>query len=149
MTKEKQTEENHRFFVQSVVENQAVWYLQKADGCARSLSVNQEHDVYLFWASKHAAEKCAQDEWHDYTPTKVILSEFMEVWCIPLYEQEVLMGPQWTTDLLGKEIHPLLLLRELIQEVRLKDKEEQLSLLLFDDLCDIEQVVDEVLDEAV
>lgn len=131
-------------FLQKIVKEGVIWYLHKEEGCAVSASQNSELNVYLFWDSKSAAQQCAINEWNEYQPKKIKLVEFLEVWCIPLYEQEVLMGTNWNTDLIGEEHHPLQLLKDLIHEIRLQNKEEKLQLLLFEDLCEIELAIAEV-----
>jgi hypothetical protein len=145
MNQKEQAAEQHQSFLEKVVKNGVVWYLhQGEEGCAMCPSTATELPVYLFWDSKSTAQKNAINEWAEYVPQKVKLAAFLEVWCIPLYEQEVLMGTNFTTDLVGQENHPLELLKQLINQVRRQNKEEQLDLLLFDDLCDIELAIAEV-----
>ncbi len=144
MENKKIADQNYQVFIQKAVENEVVWYLATEKGCAMCQSNDSELGVYLFWGAKSAALKSAKHEWQDYEPKKIKLAEFMEVWCIPLYEQEVLIGANWTEELLGVEINPLDLLKDLIAEIRRQNQEEKLNLLLFDDLCDMELAISEV-----
>ncbi len=137
--------QNHQQFLEKVVRNEVIWYLHTGEeGCASCPSAVVDLDVYLFWDSKSAAQQAATAEWADYEPRKIKLAAFLEVWCFPLYEQEVLMGTNFNTELIGQENHPLQLLKDLIAQIRRQNTEEDLDLLLFDDLCDVELAIAEV-----
>ena len=146
MNKVELSEEKHATFLTTVAERCFVWYLQKDEGAAVCGSVDGERTVYLFWPTKAAAQTCAVDEWVGYEPVKVPLAEYLEVWLIPLYEQGHLIGTNWGSDLNGKEMNPLELSLELVNRIRIADKEERLNLLMFDDLFELEMVVKEALE---
>lgn len=129
-------------FVKKIIKEEVVWYLSKDEGSACCPSIQSESLlVYPFWHRKREAVECAIQEWSGYTAKKIRLTEFLEVWCIPLFENDILLGIGFDKKMQGTEVHPLILLDQLIQEIQLQKKEPRIKLKLYDDL---DQIKDEI-----
>lgn len=147
MNIEELSERNYAQFIKKVVKQNEVWYLHKDGGSAVSPSAkNVDLVVYPFWSDSFYAKVCANNEWAGYKPKAIALTEFLEVWLIPLYQDRRLIGTNWNEELLGKEMNPAQLLLELIKEINRKNVEHQLKLLMYDDLADLEHLAKDLLD---
>ncbi|MCP4443210.1 MAG: DUF2750 domain-containing protein [Aureispira sp.] len=142
------SERNYAQFIKKVVKQNKVWYLNKDGGSAVSPSTNRDLVVYPFWSDSFYAKVCANNEWEGYKPKAIPLTEFLEVWLIPLYQDRRLIGTNWNEELLGKEMNPAELLLALIKEINRKNVEHQLKLLMYDDLADLEHLAKDLLEGA-
>ncbi len=106
-------------FVTECVATQQIWGLKSELGWTVAVSNQFENaQVYVFWSSKQAAERCAKEEWEDYKPATISLSEFLEDWCVGIFEENSLIGVQWDYDLCGEETESMELAQQLIQEIK-------------------------------
>jgi hypothetical protein len=139
------TEENYNKFIQTIVETEAVWGLTKDETWATSSSNEfEDAEVILFWSDKNGAAACAEDEWSTYVPESVTLVEFLENWCVGMYSDALLVGPNWNSDLTGKEIEPLTIALEIIEE--LKQRGKTLEFTQYDSQQEFEEQVVEALE---
>lgn len=69
-----------------------------------------------FWSDRAYAAQCAKDEWSDYTPILIPLQDFTETWLPGMANDNVLVGVNWNTHLIGAEVNPLKLKEQLQKE---------------------------------
>jgi hypothetical protein len=142
------TEASYRQFIQKVVETDAVWGLTKDDTWATSSSNEfEEAEVILFWSEDKGAVSCAEDEWATYRPESISIVEFLENWCVGMYSDALLVGPNWSSDLTGKEVEPLVMALDVIQELKAKNK--TLEFTQYDSQEEFEEQVVEALEGDV
>jgi hypothetical protein len=108
----------HQRFVRRVVELGKVWGLHTDDGWVVSPSNDGERSVMPFWSDRAYAAQCAADEWHGYEPTAIPLQSFLEQWLPGMANDDVLVGTNWNAQLIGVEVAPADLLRELTDAAR-------------------------------
>ncbi|GET46806.1 DUF2750 domain-containing protein [Capnocytophaga felis] len=111
-------------FIHKILENGLVFYLKnKKEVAVCSSNVffieenNQPISVFPFWSSKLKAESCQKEEWKNYEVVEISLADFMEFWCLGMYEDGVAVGIDFDENLCGEEEIPIDLLKEIINEV--------------------------------
>ena len=106
--------EQYRRFIRFVKEERVVWGLKSKDGWATAPS-NKFEDVTVipFWSHKTYARRVANDEWPDSTPTPIELDKFVDSWLKGMHGDGYLVGINWNADLMGKEVEPKDLARDL------------------------------------
>lgn len=109
---------NHKRFTTEVVKTGKVWGLLVDENWAVSPSTEYENaEVLLFWSNEQDANNCATDDWSDYKPQTVELTEFIEQWLPGMYEEGIVVGTNWTPALEGLELDPLSLAIEIVNEL--------------------------------
>jgi hypothetical protein len=104
-------------FVKSVRKNKLIWGLKSKDGWAIAPSNDYEDtNVMPFWSHRAYAERVAIDEWKYYQPTSIAFDEFIDCWLKGMSEDGYLAGIEWNAHLIGKEIEPIELARDLLAE---------------------------------
>ncbi|MGF6949052.1 hypothetical protein QF028_001557 [Neobacillus sp. B4I6] len=117
-------------FIKSVSESKTVWGLKSEDGwCVYESNDNKDTGVMLFWSEEVYARQCAVEEWMHYKPTSIPLDKFIN-WLYKMNADDLLVGVNWNTNLIGLEVDPFDLYKELgevvlleIYEVREKIKQ--------------------------
>ncbi|MFD2244666.1 DUF2750 domain-containing protein [Pontibacter ruber] len=138
-------EKRYQDFITEVVETETVWGLTHEDTWATSSSYEfEDTEVILFWSDKAGAAACAEDDWAEYEPESISLVEFLENWCVGMYGDELLLGANWNTDLTGKEVEPLVIALEIINE--LKEHGKSLEFTQYDSQEEFEEQVIEALE---
>jgi hypothetical protein len=121
-------EQQYKVFVEKVVAAEEVWGLEGAEGLAISSSgAEEERDVILFWSAETLAQAVAADEWAAFKPSSMPLAEFLENWLTGMHNDEILAGTDWNASLQGKEVEPLLLALDLVNEAIARGKSVELS----------------------
>ncbi|MBD1396319.1 DUF2750 domain-containing protein [Pontibacter sp. JH31] len=121
-------EANYRKFIQQVVDTNAVWGLTHDETWATSSSAEfEDAEVILFWSDAAGAQACAEDDWKDYKPESISLVEFLENWCVGMYGDQLLLGPDWDASLSGREMEPLIVALDVINELKHKGKSLEFS----------------------
>ncbi len=106
-------------FITKVVSTQQIWGLKSEEGWAVAMSnLYDKAEVYVFWQTQDAAQQCSKEEWKDYKPEKISLAEFLEDWCVGIFEENSLIGVQWDYNLCGGEIEPMELAQQIIGEIK-------------------------------
>ncbi|WP_158968631.1 DUF2750 domain-containing protein [Paraglaciecola sp. L3A3] len=85
-------------FMAQVKTTQTLWALQDkaSEGWVVLDSINFENaDVMPVWSSMVLAKKHCVDEWQDYVPMAISLSDWLEYWVEDLAEDNVLIGVEW------------------------------------------------------
>lgn len=125
--------DNHERFVRRVVECGQVWGLKGDNGWAFAESnENEETSVLLFWSDEPYARR-AQSEFTEYTPATISLFDFLYRWLPGMTRDGLLVGTNWTGDLVGIETDPFNLREEIEAKLspeltaQYKTKYEELS----------------------
>ncbi|MBC5991487.1 DUF2750 domain-containing protein [Pontibacter cellulosilyticus] len=138
-------EKSYKKFIKTIVETNKVWGLAKDDTWATSSSAEfEDTEVILFWSDQAGAKACAEDDWADYTPESITVVEFLENWCVGMYSDALLVGANWTSDLSGKEVEPLEVALDVVQELKAQDK--TLEFTQYDSQQEFEEQVIEALE---
>ena len=112
------TRESHERFVERVATSKLVWGLKSDEGWAVSPSNDYEGvDVMPFWSDRAYAKRAATDEWKNYVPTSIPLDLFVDRWLKGMNEDGTLVGTNWDAHNFGREVEPVELARELLDEV--------------------------------
>jgi hypothetical protein len=137
--------QKHQQFIKDVCKTGVVWGLENKDGFAMASSAEFENsegeasEVLCFWSDIALAKACANDEWKGYATAEIELGDFMENWCIGMFEDELLAGTNFDEDLTGHELDPLDLIIDLCKE--LKQSNQKIS---FENYADIDEFIEEV-----
>ena len=136
--------ERRELFIKRAVRGDKLWGLKSDEGWATAESVESEEVlVYPFWGDEESASSCSVDEWNHYEPTPIELNEFIESWCIGLQQDENLIGAGWNEELDGEEVQPVLVMKELIAEVKRKKPDYELK--YFGSLKELEEGIEEII----
>ena len=101
-------------FLKRVSESKTVWGLESVDGwCVSGSNEYEDTVVMLFWSDEAYARQCAVEEWSHYKPTSISLKEYMNGWLPGLNQDELLVGVNWNAKLIGLEVEPSELFKEL------------------------------------
>lgn len=140
----------HERFVKKVCDTKIVFGLKNDDGFATSSS-NEFDDkdgnpieLICFWAERALANSCRKSDWENYELVELSLEEFIENWCVGLYNDELLVGTSFDQNMFGYEVEPLELILEIIEE--LKSKQIGLALRKYADIEELEEQVKEIVD---
>ncbi len=104
-------------FIDQTLETGVVWNLIHSDGfaiCESEQSANIS--VMPFWSSKTEAQAACTDEWQDYRPNPLEFDDFIDHWLHGMAEDEVYVGINWTDELAGVEIEPVILIDDLLAD---------------------------------
>ncbi|MFT6208531.1 MAG: hypothetical protein ACJA0T_002454 [Colwellia sp.] len=88
-------------FLVDVKNNQSFWALQEksAEDWVVLDSINFENtEVMPLWSSQELAQKHCVNEWQEYVPTKITLSDWLEFWLEDLSEDGVIVGINWQEE---------------------------------------------------
>lgn len=135
----------HEQFINQVCQTGYVWGLENKDGFAMTSSAEyvdtdgNAFEVLCFWSEMSLAKACMNEEWEMYKPAKIEVGEFMENWCIGMFEDELLVGTNFDKELTGYELEPLDLILELCDELKKKGTRVK-----FENYADIEEFMEEV-----
>ena len=142
--------DSYYHFIREVVTTQTVYCLRDVQSeyvaaCTSNDFVSQDQEeevgVFVFWSEKEAAEACQKEEWEEYKVDEIPLSEFMEEWCLDMYQDDIVAGINFSSDLYGYEESALELLKTLIDEV--EAQRVSLSFNSFTSLDDLKEYVKE------
>lgn len=88
-------------FFAEVKATQMLWalYDSKGDGWVVADSTNYEDAESMpLWSTESGAQKCCVDEWADYTPRQISVSDWLEHWFEELKDDGLLIGLDWQDD---------------------------------------------------
>lgn len=140
---------NHEKFIAKVCETHIVYALESEDGFATSSSNELEDEdgepvgIICFWSEKSGANACAKNDWDNFKPVEIDLTDFMENWCIGIDNDGLLIGTNFDQNLFGYEIEGYELILELIK--KLGQSNNSLSFEKFKDLEDFKNQVENAL----
>ena len=115
-------------FIRNIVKDKVIFHLKKNKEqavCASNTffieETNEALPVFPFWSDRAMAESCKKEEWATYQVTEISLSDFMEFWCLGMFEDGVVAGIDFDENLYGEEDVPTELLKKIIEEVEKMD----------------------------
>lgn len=88
-------------FLADVKSTQSFWALQEKSGEDWVVldSINfEDTEVMPLWSTQELAQKHCVDEWQQYVPTKITLSDWLEFWLEDLGEDGVIIGINWQAE---------------------------------------------------
>jgi len=138
--------QQHERFIKDVCESGIVWGLGSKSGYATSGSNDYEDaegnqlSVICIWSSKDMAVLCAKEDWAEFEPVEVPLDEFIENWCVGMFENSMLAGTNFGENMFGVESNPLDLIVELAKE--LKKIRKTIPLKLYKGMDDLLREID-------
>ncbi|RFZ90415.1 DUF2750 domain-containing protein [Mucilaginibacter conchicola] len=98
----------YKTFVEKAAANRSVWGLKGKGGWANAeSSTNEENAVIPFWNDRTQAKNCARDDWKGFLPTEILLSDFLENWCIEMAGSDAQAGINWNAQMQGIEVEAL------------------------------------------
>ena len=128
----EQSRDNHRRFVERVVDSETVWMLNMGEGAAYCESNNDEQrPVLMFWSDRAYAQRVRNSGFEDCEIESLSLFEFLFRWLPGIAGDGAIIGTNWTGDLCGLEIEPLALQDELIAAMpreRLQEFQDRLRI---------------------
>jgi len=148
---EQELLDSYYHFIREVVATGTVYCLRDAQSeyvaaCTSNQFVTQDQEeqvgVFAFWSDKEGAKACQKEEWEEYTISEIPLAEFMEDWCLSMYQDDIVAGINFSKDLYGHEESPIELLNALISEV--EANKVILSFKGFTSLDDLKEYVKEI-----
>jgi Protein of unknown function (DUF2750) len=140
----------HEKFIKTICETGIVYGLENEEGFATSFSNEYENEagepieLICFWGEKDAATACAKNDWSSFNVTEISLVEFVENWCIGMHNDEILAGTAFDDNLFGAEIEPLVIVYQVIEE--LKHTGKTLALTQYENLEELEALVNDNLE---
>lgn len=91
-----QLQQRHEEFIKKICKTEKVYGLENQVGFATLDSANYEDEngksmpVMCFWSNRNGARACAKDKWKSYEPSEIQLAEFIEEWCVGMYNEGLL-----------------------------------------------------------
>lgn len=85
-------------FMAQIKDTQQLWALQdkSSEDWVVLDSVNFENtDVMPVWSNAELAQEHCTDEWQDYVPKAITVSEWLEFWVEDLASDDVMIGIEW------------------------------------------------------
>jgi len=116
------TQAKHHTFIKNIVASKTVYSLKNDEGFATAYSNEYEHEdgepveIICFWSDAESATACAKDSWDGFTLAELTLEDFIESWCAGMYEDELLVGSEFDTNMLGQETEPLEVILQILNE---------------------------------
>jgi Protein of unknown function (DUF2750) len=113
-------------FISTVCASRKIYMLQSDEGFANSTSnaYTDENDepieLICFWSTEALATACMADEWKDFEITDISLEEFIENACIGISNDDMMIGVDFDSNLIGFEADPLELILDLLEEIETK-----------------------------
>lgn len=88
-------------FLADVKPTQIIWALQdkSSEDWVVLDSINfEETDVMPIWSTAELAQKQCSEEWQDYIPAEITLTDWLEFWIEDLNEDGVIIGINWQSE---------------------------------------------------
>lgn len=130
-------------FIQTIVQNDKLFVIEDKESAGMSQSLLFQNEdgspvgVICFWSEQKLAQNCCVEDWENYRPQEICLASFIEDYLIPTYNESLIGGLDFNTNMEGIEADPLHIMELLIAELRLKNKRIELE--HFKNLNDLEQ----------
>jgi hypothetical protein len=113
-------------FIKTICKTRKVYLLQSEEGFANSTSNDytdendQPIELICFWSSEELANACQADEWSDFEITDISLEEFIENACIGISNDDMMIGIDFDSHLIGYEADPLEHILEVLNELSIQ-----------------------------
>ena len=100
-------ESNFQRFINRVIDNESLFYLSNDEGVANSVSNDDEETtILLFWSDRSYAHRAKKIFSEEFSESEMTLFEFLYRWLPGMSGDDVLAGPNWNGNLVGREIDP-------------------------------------------
>ena len=100
-------ESNFQRFINRVIDNESLFYLSNDEGVANSVSNDDEETtILLFWSDRAYAHRAKKIFSEEFSESEMTLFEFLYRWLPGMSGDDVLAGPNWNGNLVGREIDP-------------------------------------------
>jgi hypothetical protein len=111
-----QSQDNHGRFIERIVAAETVWYLDTGSGAAycESNEDGEDRPVLMFWSDRPYAQRVQRGEFDDCSVNSISLFDFLFRWLPGMTQDNVLVGTNWTGDLVGLERDPEALKNEIL-----------------------------------
>lgn len=116
--------DHYAAFIRSLIRDKEIFTLQHFDGeyedvaeCGSVLYTDEWDEpvsVYCFWASEQAALACQKEEWQNYELIRASLTAFISDALINMDQDGIMVGINFSPELIGMEIEPIVLLGDLL-----------------------------------
>ena len=122
-------EKRHKRFIKKILESEIVFGLKNHKGFTLSSSINRENSegkplgIICFWSEKSLAKSCTEKDWLDSKVSEILLSDFIENWCLGMENDELLVGSEFDRIMFGFASEPMELIIELISELKSTGKD--------------------------
>ncbi len=114
---EQDSIDRYNRFIETVKKERLVWGLMSESGWATAPSnIYEDTTVIPFWSHKAYAQRVAKKEWQAYKPTSISLDEFIDSWLKGMDENGNMVGVNWNAHLIGKEVEPKDLAKDLLSK---------------------------------
>lgn len=114
---DQQIRDYYQAFLDEVFEEGIIWGLMNEDGWAVCESNDfEDREVMPFWSNQSRAKQLCVGEWANYQPTEIEYDDFIDAWLHGMHDDEVLVGLNWNSDLIGPELEPLTVMDDLLDE---------------------------------
>jgi len=115
-------ENKYQLFIEQAAAAEPVWGLKDKRGFANSTSAEDEDvSVVPFWSDKASAKACARDDWKGFLPISVSIAEFLESWCMEMFENGMLVGVNWDANMNGKEATAISLALAILNQLKVNN----------------------------
>ena len=111
-------------FVSKIIQTQKVWGLKSNAGFATLASNEFENEegqpipIVCFWSDKKSAVTVKKKHWKNFVPVEISISEFLEKWCVGVYNDELLIGTNIDLKLARLESEPLPLAIKILEGLK-------------------------------
>lgn len=85
-------------FLDEVKATQMIWALheKQSEGWVIVDSMKfEETETILLWSTESAAQAACTEEWKEYIPTQISVSDWLEFWFEDLKEDNIIVGVDW------------------------------------------------------
>jgi hypothetical protein len=107
-------QQEYEAFLQEVLNNREIWFLENDDGMACQNALEHEDRMsILFWSNGMQAENERAEEFEHLEAHSLSLYELIFHWLPNMAEEQVVCGLNWNADDGGLEVEPLDLLKHL------------------------------------
>lgn len=113
-------EHNYQLFLNMSVDSGLVWALVTSDDDDAEFAMCESEEqpdkavLIVFSNQEYAREVCTED-WSVYQPRAIDLDDFIDNWLPGMQKDGLLVGVNWTQDLIGAEVEPLDLSLDLLE----------------------------------
>lgn len=112
----KMTEdERYDYFIRKVADFEQVWGLN--DNGWALLGDDDGNQILPLWPEREFAELCVADQWKNYKPASIQLSNFLEKWIPGMINDKTLINIFLTPDAKGSVVSPPTLKSDLQDEL--------------------------------
>ncbi|GIZ14796.1 DUF2750 domain-containing protein [Capnocytophaga catalasegens] len=144
------TPDIYNLFIEKVVDNQIIYTLLDTEEIAMCQSSYFQVDkfqvpVFLFWSDQSKADACRNNEWKTFQVEAIPLGEFMEIWCFGLLIDNAIVGLDFDTQLIGFEEKPIVLVFDLLEKI--KEKNKSISFKKFNSVQDFDKYLNSLIFE--